>query len=326
LQKSQHLGITPACAGSIAQQRTHTSIYRDHPRLRGEHNVKIKLLRFQQGSPPPARGALYSSLRNLFKYGITPACAGSMSLPLKQTTCRRDHPRLRGEHRAAYKKANYSAGSPPPARGAYHRRSMRWRSRRITPTCAGSIDRCTATVPRAWDHPRLRGEHLVESGITIGMSGSPPPARGASAVGVEGSGSGGITPTCAGSIICSSSCSYCSWGSPPPARGASGLYTVWLSSLRITPACVGSIRLQVYVIVSVGITPACAGSIGVKCSLPDGVWDHPRLRGEHISFRDIFLMQAGSPPPARGACYGNIRQILDRRITPACAGSIMTII
>ena len=90
-------------------------------------------------------------------------------------------------------------------------------------------------------------------------------------------------------------------GSPPLARGVLCSNCNCSSRRRITPACAGS---------TVGI-----------CNLIAVFWDHPRLRGEYLTYHDVLVLIQGSPPLARGVrvnwpcfkCY--------IRITPACAGS-----
>jgi len=69
-------------------------------------------------------------------------------------------------------------------------------------------------------------------------------------------------------------------GSPPPARGTWPQQT----SLR---------RLK-------RITPACAGNIKARQDHINHLPDHPRLRGEHLAMANGELLEAGSPPPARG--------------------------
>ena len=91
------------------------------------------------------------------------------------------------------------------------------------------------------------------------------------------------------------------WGSPPLARG-------------IPPSLVSWCPLS-------GITPACAGN--TKALLPGAciIWDHPRLRGEYLSNVGSGVVQAGSPPLARGIPLNAVCGVLGNRITPACAGN-----
>jgi len=72
--------------------------FRDHPRTRGEHTVKLDTVLDVSGSPPHARGALKKWLPTYLAEGITPARAGSTSAPPSSPCPARDHPRTRGEH------------------------------------------------------------------------------------------------------------------------------------------------------------------------------------------------------------------------------------
>ena len=197
---------------------------RDHPRLRGEHDLAHDGHPQVAGSPPPARGAPVAEARSRCLYRITPACAGSTWNRTRSAERWTDHPRLRGEHDETDWSARSFCGSPPPARGALAVgvlcAAVRWITPAcagstiglgvddvvtgITPACAGSTRRstpCTCCLP---DHPRLRGEHPVRPGNFREVSGSPPPARGAHVL-LEGpSRLARITPACAGSTVSSS--------------------------------------------------------------------------------------------------------------------------
>ena len=68
--------ITPACAGKTGLTDPSTTSKRDHPRMRGEDLVLSPCIQGNGGSPPHARGRLYSEYWNSPWAGITPACAG----------------------------------------------------------------------------------------------------------------------------------------------------------------------------------------------------------------------------------------------------------
>ena len=90
-------------------------------------------------------------------------------------------------------------------------------------------------------------------------------------------------------------------GSPPLARGTVGDSDDRCCTTRITPACAGN------------------RSPEVMCAIR--LQDHPRLRGEQPSRKDVYAQIEGSPPLARGtAVYGDFRTGY-MRITPACAGN-----
>ena len=91
-----------------------------------------------KGSPPLARGKVYSQYESGSAARITPACAGkSIAIP-SAIAVRRDHPRLRGEKVQFCLTANTFMGSPPLARGKVIKRLNYFKMLR--------------------DHPRLRGE------------------------------------------------------------------------------------------------------------------------------------------------------------------------
>ena len=114
----ERLGIIPACAGSTSRYRSRARPSRDHPRMRGEHSGRLQELADEQGSSPHARGARGREPGRAVGGGIIPACAGSTGTGTGRTVRRRDHPRMRGEHRRAAR---------PRAQG-----------RGIIPACAGS--------------------------------------------------------------------------------------------------------------------------------------------------------------------------------------------
>mgnify|MGYP001132936837 CR=1 FL=1 len=68
---------TPACAGSTWPPATGSSIWTDHPRLRGEHQEAALQLLNAFGPPPPARGAPAQTTLCGALSRTTPACAGS---------------------------------------------------------------------------------------------------------------------------------------------------------------------------------------------------------------------------------------------------------
>ncbi len=91
-------GIIPACAGSTHSKPTTRSSIRDHPRMCGEHVVSEHLHGHVQGSSPHVRGARHAIFVEFELDGIIPACAGSTPRHGSSPACRRDHPRMCGEH------------------------------------------------------------------------------------------------------------------------------------------------------------------------------------------------------------------------------------
>ena len=73
--------------------------------------------------------------------------------------------------------------------------------------------------------------------------------------------------------------------------------------------------------VVMGIIPACAGSTRSGYRAFRGVWDHPRMRGEHRDEGRGAEMTEGSSPHARGAPLWVRQNLTLVGIIPACAGS-----
>ena len=196
---------------------------------------------------------------------------------------------------------------------------------RITPACAGSSSKGDELRTDAWDHPRVCGEQTDQSRHTTIVTGSPPRVRGAERSKRLVGGAIRITPACAGSRqylerdrirvadhprVCGEQYTK-AWtarkmrGSPPRVRGAEMLYHKFIYAIRITPACAGSSH---------------------PCHHPRPCHpDHPRVCGEQCIKYATACYNRGSPPRVRGAGQHILLSWLCIRITPACAGSRLSI-
>ncbi len=96
---------------------------------------------------------------------------------------------------------------------------------------------------------------------------------------------------------------YTRAGSPPHARGTLYLYRSRVKNGRITPACAGNTQ-----------------SLRAPARWE---WDHPRMRGEHLSAALQSATEPGSPPHARGTPCRFTAFTRSSRITPACAGNTL---
>ena len=72
----QPLRITPAHAGKTRSSLILSPWAEDHPRTRGENQVRLPVTMYPPGSPPHTRGKLISGLKKTFTTRITPAHAG----------------------------------------------------------------------------------------------------------------------------------------------------------------------------------------------------------------------------------------------------------
>ena len=68
--------ITPACAGKSYIRLALLHPTWDHPRMCGEKQLVAELPKTSLGSPPHVRGKGFVHRHNVFRQGITPACAG----------------------------------------------------------------------------------------------------------------------------------------------------------------------------------------------------------------------------------------------------------
>ena len=152
--------ITPAYAGKRRFRFEPRRNGRDHPRLRGEKLVQLHGQTGMKGSPPLTRGKGSSTLCRCRLQRITPAYAGKSTSSSLSVIFVEDHPRLRGEKRAAQGTAEDSRGSPPLTRGKALlalRKLCFWR---ITPAYAGKSVTGMPGNAGSKDHPRLRGEKI----------------------------------------------------------------------------------------------------------------------------------------------------------------------
>ena len=96
----------------------------------GEHPLLLILTDPALGSSPHVRGARDNEPYQVVPDGIIPACAGSTSRLGEYRDCRRDHPRMCGEHFIRASIFAMSPGSSPHVRGAHFENSIIPRKRK----------------------------------------------------------------------------------------------------------------------------------------------------------------------------------------------------
>ena len=261
LRHRRHSGIIPAYAGSTLPSAGARPVGRDYPRIRGEHVTTSLSGSCMSGSSPHTRGALTFADEPVQHVRIIPAYAGSTVEPSEMLTAQKDHPRIRGEHRGGASGTDDIPGSSPHTRGAHSGWPEGSRTPGIIPAYAGSTERGHGDVNRAWDHPRIRGEHGIPKIRATLIVGSSPHTRGAQPSRSRLWTWSRIIPAYAGSTRLPRSMATSRTGSSPHTRGALGSGSVVDPRMRIIPAYAGSTR---------------AGACG-----PSAPTDHPRIRGEH---------------------------------------------
>ena len=170
----------------------------------------------------------------------------------------------------------------------------------MTPVYAGKSGCATATALTARNHPRVRGEELMQlSGLQILVE-SPPRAQGRGLVELTVVEIYGITPACAGKSGILRLRDLAVPESPPRARGR-GLELLQRERHH-------------------GITPACAGKSRARSARGPSARNHPRVRGEEEQARKKEYADWESPPRARGRALDGLDGFKPCGITPACAG------
>ena len=85
---------------------------------------------------------------------------------------------MRGEHQVYQFDSCAQAGSSPHARGTHTIFHHVVSEIGIIPACAGNTVSIAMVCRRNGDHPRMRGEHLAQTGKDANDQGSSPHARG----------------------------------------------------------------------------------------------------------------------------------------------------
>ena len=195
-------GIIPACAGSTFFPVGSGPHCRDHPRMCGEHlGSSPGLFRCLRDHPRMCGEHSVPGDLSVQPYGIIPACAGSTITLNLSTSTGRDHPRMCGEHLESLNPTSPTQGSSPHVRGAHGHVSCHVGAIGIIPACAGSTHMDNDLNNMGRDHPRMCGEHGVDSFTAITAMGSSPHVRGAPNQLEQSADYAGIIPACAGSTI-----------------------------------------------------------------------------------------------------------------------------
>ena len=210
--------------------------------MRGEHAPACTLPAVTLGSSPHARGTPTLSTWPHTSHGIIPACAGNTSRSAVSRALRRDHPRMRGEHRIPTRIRLTPLGSSPHARGTRPRARSAGRPGGIIPACAGNTARPAPGRVRRGDHPRMRGEHLDVLFEFRALQGSSPHARGTPIFIFRKTVKIGIIPACAGNTVNVPNTTPYPRGSSPHARGTPTADLQRCYSSGIIPACAGNTR------------------------------------------------------------------------------------
>ena len=129
--------ITPAYAGKSLRWLRWSHTWWDHPRTCGEKVLSVLTMAAALGSPPHMRGKEIAVPGLVHSVRITPAYAGKRRSRCRQSSTRRDHPRMCGEKSSHTGELSLPLGSPPHVRGKDLIPALCCVVPGITPACAG---------------------------------------------------------------------------------------------------------------------------------------------------------------------------------------------
>ena len=171
-------GIIPAYAGNTMIVSVAHVHCRDHPRVCGEHFLRISHVVFREGSSPRMRGTQLCWFAHAPMAGIIPAYAGNtLSAPMAAAHTW-DHPRVCGEHKPVSWKSIKPRGSSPRMRGTRCVRIVGRNAAGIIPAYAGNTGGSASPGFSQRDHPRVCGEHIRQTTAPPCAGGSSPRMRG----------------------------------------------------------------------------------------------------------------------------------------------------
>ena len=230
---------------------------------------------------------------------------------------------MRGEHPPGHQRFSALMGSSPHARGTLSPCSLPLHYHGIIPACAGNTTSIDGDGRGTWDHPRMRGEHLVYCGQSFGVWGSSPHARGTRPLEMAGFCFRGIIPACAGNTYGQKAFPCHDWDHPRMRGEHPG--GIWFMMLLIgsSPHARGTRNCRRNAARVRGIIPACAGNTAFAGNFHGVPEDHPRMRGEHRQEAFMSDYEEGSSPHARGT--RTLPDVSDPTagIIPACAGNTL---
>ncbi len=226
-----------------------------------------------------------------------------------------------GEQAYRSNPAKSHLGSPPRVRGTAPPAGCPSPGGRITPACAGNSPHRSGSRREGKDHPRVCGEQLTSLSYRLECIGSPPRVRGTEELDRMFRAGERITPACAGNRAGVVVPIKVGWDHPRVC-GEQILGRLLLVWFRGSPPRVrGTDRGPYPRRWPERITPACAGNSTVQRRQSGPPQDHPRVCGEQHITRFRQMQVPGSPPRVRGTEAKLLEEIIQKRITPACAGN-----
>ena len=289
-------------------------------RVRGEHHPAVRKALRDTGSSPRARGTPARPVAAGLDERFIPACAGNTARKPAPASSLPVHPRVRGEHHRPFLVRPHASGSSPRARGTLQRRFQPVVELRFIPACAGNTSTTTATAGRTTVHPRVRGNTRPPSRRWR----SPPVhprVRGEHSRLFPEAADLTVHPRVRGEHGFRGRRAGRIAGSSPRAREhLRGIQVAW-SNFGSSPRARGTPGREAVGKGEGRFIAACAGNTLESCGQRCPIPVHPRVRGEHSQERLAALEAAGSSPRARGTPLVRHRQARLRRFIPRARGT-----
>ena len=168
----------PACAGNTSRRGQAVLTRTVHPRVCGEHVNSTISKSASSGSSPRVRGTRGRPASIGEGRRFIPACAGNTFRMMEAARRMAVHPRVCGEHQIDASVSRQFYGSSPRVRGTRKQAFAPKTLGRFIPACAGNTPTSSMRSKRQPVHPRVCGEHIIESVINILHDGSSPRVRG----------------------------------------------------------------------------------------------------------------------------------------------------
>ena len=183
LGKRPVVGNIPACAGSRRWKTGRGCGWREHPRVRGDHNAENyekglitgtprrrgdhRASTLWSGPPPQARGPRPGARPGPRPPGNTPAGAGPPLESTRGLLFRGTTPAGTGTTPSHWATLTLTAGPPPQARGPPQTAGPPAEGPGTTPAYAGTTSGPLPTLPATGDHPRMRGDRAARGIVSL---------------------------------------------------------------------------------------------------------------------------------------------------------------
>ena len=198
-------GIIPACAGSTSAMLAFDSRIwgssphargartrgagrdrrpRDHPRMRGEHHIRLLAGRRFMGIIPACAGStLANRCSGSREGGSSPHARGARLAQPRKSSIGWDHPRMRGEHDEHPALNHATLRIIPACAGSTLCPASTWiLTSGSSPHARGALKSGICPNTTSWDHPRMRGEHVVVRNLELALDGIIPAYAGSTTV------------------------------------------------------------------------------------------------------------------------------------------------